>query len=131
MDDDRLFWTEVTTGRRIIAHGPVLDPMTAWQAATLARLLLDAAAGVGPYRPCESCGAPMLMARTESGASTPLDIGDHPKGNQAAWREDGITRVRPAPDLDAPLNEGEHRVMTHFATCPRAADHRKRRPPSA
>jgi hypothetical protein len=101
--------------------------LSPWAAMTLARELEQAAreAATG-WRICESCGALMVFARTVNGKAMPLDVGDHPLGNQAASWADGTLRVR-GITADNPLTEGEHRVMPHHAVCPGADQWRKAR----
>jgi hypothetical protein len=72
---------------------------------------------------CRSCGAAILWALTPAGRRVPLDAEpveyEAPAGRYAVlWPADGGTPVavhRPAL------------YLTHFATCPNAASHRKPR----
>lgn len=64
---------------------------------------------------CRSCDAPIEWAVTPKGSRIPLDIHSHPKANIVV--EDGIARV---------VGEGNGVRISHFATCPNAAKHRKR-----
>jgi len=66
---------------------------------------------------CRSCRVPIEWVRTTSGKRIPLDIGEHPGGNIVLV--DGVAHYVSA-DHDTP------RRRTHFATCPHAADHRRR-----
>lgn len=62
---------------------------------------------------CKSCGAPILWVRTEAGASMPLNLPAQP-------------RIVLVPST------GAARVMdtyaSHFASCPNATEHRKKKP---
>lgn len=122
-------WTvEQSPGRVGLLLGPDspdLGHLTPWDAASIARALMDAARQAGTWRACESCKAPVVWARTEAGQRMILDIGDHPGGNMAAKVEEGQLRVRACKPAD-PLHEGERRVMPHWATCPKADQHRRR-----
>ncbi|HEX7277897.1 MAG TPA: hypothetical protein VF244_11025 [Acidimicrobiales bacterium] len=65
---------------------------------------------------CRSCNAPVRWIKTVAGKAMPLDPAPNPDGNVVI--EDGVARVV------GPEAEGE-RWMTHWATCPSAAKHRK------
>ena len=79
---------------------------------------------------CRSCDATIWWAvSTNTGNLIPVDRDPHPDGNLELHpgRLDGthpMVTVHRQPPL---IHEGDL-FMTHFATCPRAADHRKRRP---
>jgi hypothetical protein len=103
------------------------DGLSPWDAASLARQILAAADDAGDWEPCRGCGAPILFALTQREARMPLNIGDDPKGNLAAWRYEGRLYVRGCPP-DKPLKPGEFRVSSHFWTCPKSAQFRKPRP---
>lgn len=71
---------------------------------------------------CRSCGARILWVRTATGKAMPLD---------ALPRADGNVVVEGGQAVLLP--RGEHRggvkhYVSHFATCPQAAIHRKRTP---
>lgn len=56
------------------------------------------------------------------------DSADDPKGNLAIWRdESGILRYRYLRKGDQ-LRRGEHRGISHFATCPNRDNWRNRKP---
>lgn len=77
--------------------------------------------------PCRSCGAPMWWATTEAGKAIPLDDQPTPDGNLAVHRDpNGVLHARGLVLDEEPL-EHEHRATSHFATCPHANQHRRRR----
>lgn len=78
---------------------------------------------------CRSCGAAITWARTSAGRSMPIDAEPCADGN--------IVLSEPV-DPDAPViamiltaeqvrqpSLGEPRYVSHFATCPNAARHRR------
>lgn len=98
-----------------------VDALSAWAAMSLAReLAAEAQAAATDWVPCESCGTPMVFAVTEAGKRMPLEVGDHLLGNQAARWDAGTLRVRSITQARPGLEEGEHRVMSHYATCVKA-----------
>jgi hypothetical protein len=84
--------------------------------------------GVGPGR-CRSCKQRIWWVRTEAGNSMPVNPLPDNMGNVAVRHdpESGIdfgyviTEARP-------IRAGEKQMMPHWATCPEAAKHRKRKP---
>lgn len=69
---------------------------------------------------CRSCAAPIIWARTEKGKAMPLDAEPDQRGN--CWFDDGgKMRVGGADRPD------RLRYLSHFATCPQAATHRRPR----
>ena len=70
---------------------------------------------------CRSCGANILWARTSNGKAMPLDATPNPKGNLVV---DGKGCIGAATKGELP--DGEVRYISHFATCPNSAKHRKR-----
>lgn len=66
---------------------------------------------------CTSCGAAIVWARTDTGRSMPLDP-DPVEGGNVQLGADGVARVV------GPLFGGTHK--SHFATCPQAAQHRRK-----
>jgi hypothetical protein len=72
---------------------------------------------------CRSCDAPIFWGRTALGKPVPLDaepVASAGRGQYAvSWPDDG--RGVPLAIHDAAIH------LTHFATCPNAAEHRKRR----
>jgi hypothetical protein len=92
---------------------------------------------MGKFAVCRSCGADIVWAiHEESGRRAPFD---------AEPTEDGTFFVLPPDDAEYPLRavyhladhpdatrariEGKPRVRSHFASCPRANEHRKPRTP--
>lgn len=72
---------------------------------------------------CSSCGAPIVWAITEAGKRVPLDakpirIAIVARDNDGAEILDNGARV---------IARGENGYVSHFATCPNAAAHRKPR----
>lgn len=73
---------------------------------------------------CTSCGALIIWAVTKNGKPMPVDAVSAPTGNIA---------LVPDPDPREPptaqyLKTPGVRYLSHFATCPNAAEHRKARP---
>lgn len=73
---------------------------------------------------CKSCGRPIIWARTESGKAMPLDAQpvDAAKVEGTCILDQGVARfgaIDTAP--------GVPHYVSHFATCPNAAAHRKPR----
>lgn len=74
---------------------------------------------------CSSCSAPITWAQTENGKPMPVDAVPVPNGN--------IELQLPNDPRDPPvahvLRKGETRpaplYVSHFSTCPDAAEHRK------
>jgi len=64
---------------------------------------------------CESCKAPILWAVTESGKRMPLDAKPE---KRILLEEDGC---------QPPVAHVIDVYVSHFATCPQAAQHRRRR----
>lgn len=68
---------------------------------------------------CDSCGAPIVWAKTRSGKAIPVNVDPSPSGNLAL--RDGVAVVVTAIDgMNAP-----HRYLSHFATCPHAGQWRR------
>lgn len=83
---------------------------------------------------CDSCSATIVWALTTSGKRMPLDVPSTPDGNLWAWREgNGAWHVSSAWPTEPPEPPTSRvtivRVTSHFATCPNAAAHRKKRTP--
>jgi len=73
---------------------------------------------------CRSCGKEIIWVRTAAtGALMPLDPDPAPDGNVVLV--DGKAHVM-SGELFDPVLEGS-RYKSHFATCPNAAKHRKRK----
>jgi len=72
---------------------------------------------------CRSCGARIRWVFTDKGHRMPLDPEPDPTGN-IVIREDGDAHVITKDDVIPPQAE---RWISHFATCPEAARHRRRK----
>jgi len=78
---------------------------------------------------CSLCPAEIDWALLPSGKRLPIDraSADDPKGNLAVRRHaDGKLTVRYLKRSEEP-DAGEHRAISHFATCPAADSFRKPR----
>ncbi len=67
---------------------------------------------------CSTCGRPIFWAATDSGKKIPIDaspLGDVRRANVVLL--DGLAKV---------VRHGEGTHITHFVTCPNAAEHRKK-----
>lgn len=85
----------------------------------------------GPRKRC-GCGAEMVMVQTTSGATMPLDPEPNPERGNV--RIIGMTlnatpkaEVIPKSEIGQVKLEPEERYLSHFATCPNAANYRKER----
>ena len=67
---------------------------------------------------CRSCGADIIWVATESGKVAPVDA--RPEKRYVLTE---ITR-QTSPGMSAPLARLKPTYMSHFATCPNAAEHR-------
>lgn len=72
---------------------------------------------------CRSCQADIIWIRSSNNNLMPLDAQPNPEGNIVI--KDGVAHVMKG-DLFEEMLEGE-RYMTHFATCPNSAKHRKKK----
>jgi hypothetical protein len=68
---------------------------------------------------CSSCSAPIIWAETPRGKRIPLD---------AELVEGGNIELRAGIAFVEPPEPGKRRYRSHFSTCPRAGQHRSRRP---
>lgn len=83
---------------------------------------------------CKSCSAPVLWVIMPSGKRNPLDAEPSDKGNvraralQTRGEMNGHTQgvVLKGPALEEARAAGEQLYVSHFATCPSAAQHRRR-----
>lgn len=73
---------------------------------------------------CRSCGAPIRWVKTQASANMPLNLEPCEDGNIviASNGEAIVVGTKPAY-LRRPLP----RYKSHFATCPNAAEHRRKR----
>lgn len=79
---------------------------------------------------CRSCGARLLWAITEKGRSIPLDRNPVPDGNiEIEEFEEGppMSRVVSRQRELSPGLFPATRYKSHFATCPEASQHRRRK----
>lgn len=76
---------------------------------------------------CSSCGAPVLWVVTEGGKRMPLDPDPSEAGNVVPLRtRDGLrARVLSGSSPEPPAGTPRH--VSHFVTCPAAAQYRRRR----
>lgn len=76
---------------------------------------------------CKSCNAEIVWARTDRGRRMPLERADD--GNIVLRDVDRVRFIRDGrvqyPGGAAELRGDERRYVSHFATCPQAAAHRK------
>jgi hypothetical protein len=82
---------------------------------------------------CRTCGAPIRWAvHVATGNRLPLDVEAREDGNLGVveWQEPSgralavpIVAVNPSPGSQATA----YRYTSHFATCPQAAEHRRKR----
>lgn len=83
---------------------------------------------------CKSCGARIAWVRTVEGRNMPMDVGPSEHGNLRVVGRMGAHPVvaayaDAAAAAHAATMQGlpdEPRWLSHFATCPNAAQHRKR-----
>jgi hypothetical protein len=68
-----------------------------------------------PSRACRSCGAPIIFAQTDGGKTIPVD---------AAPQKRVVLRPVDLPN-EPPVAQVVDTYVSHFATCPNAAQHRK------
>lgn len=77
---------------------------------------------------CDSCGARVLWTLTRTGRSMPVDELPHADGNVVLWQDGGkgplIAHVLSKGD-DVDVLTARHK--SHFATCPQAAKHRRKK----
>ena len=79
---------------------------------------------------CRTCGAPVIWLHTLSGREMPLDAEPVADGNLVIVNTGQSRYVVPAPK-QAPepdlFRAPELRYRSHFATCPHAKQHRRKR----
>ena len=73
---------------------------------------------------CKSCGQPVRWRRTPAGKSNPLDFDPSPAGN-VILVEPGGCRTLGGDELATARRDGTQLYLSHFATCPQAAKHRR------
>lgn len=75
-------------------------------------------------KPCSSCGAPMYWVITADGKHMPIDADPVRDGGFiATLKSDGL-HVEAYLPMD-PTHRDRNRYVSHFATCPNAAAHRR------
>lgn len=76
---------------------------------------------------CRSCGAEIYWAITNNGKRMPVDYLPTPEGTIAIEYPKGplLAIVLHGDELLAAREAGEPLHLSHFATCPNAASHRK------
>lgn len=79
-----------------------------------------------PILKCRSCGAGVLWVRTEAGHAMPVDSAPTRGGTIEVIN--GSARV--LSPIEAAIVKGDAGMLyvSHFATCPHAAAHRKKKP---
>lgn len=88
-----------------------------------------------PIQQCDSCSAPIWWATSDKDPEpgerpkrNPIDhatVGD-PKGNLATWRDEhGVLRYHYLKKGEEP-GPGQKRAVSHYASCPQAAEWRAR-----
>lgn len=78
---------------------------------------------------CKSCGAPVLWAKhATTGTLMPLDPQPSPAGNiwLVGGKRSGTVPICRVASQPVPAPEGANLYTSHFATCPNAAQHRRR-----
>lgn len=88
---------------------------------------------------CGSCPARIVWTETENATRMPVDAVGNPAGNVVVCEPYALfgdadtpaSRALPkdTPPWDTAFRNGELRTVSHFATCPNAAHHRKDRKP--
>lgn len=73
---------------------------------------------------CTSCTAAIIWAVSEKGHRMPVDKDPTPSGNIELRDVGGDTPVAVVHGKNDPPWAGD-RFVSHFATCPRARDHRR------
>jgi hypothetical protein len=76
---------------------------------------------------CKSCGAGIRWAKwASSGRWVPLDVDAKPDGNVVLVARRGMERVE-SFNKDSAEHAKLKRYVSHFATCPKADEHRRPR----
>ncbi len=73
---------------------------------------------------CRSCGAHIVWCQTRTGKSMPVDALPDPGGN-LELQHPNDPRDPPVAHVIGKARFTRDRFMSHFATCPDAAEHRK------
>lgn len=82
--------------------------------------------GAGEQRECESCGEPLVFARTKEGNIAPITLRPKATGNVLLFRAGGVVECRVLPkDINEALSLiGVPKRLNHFADCPGASEFR-------
>ena len=72
---------------------------------------------------CRTCGAGIIWAEMPSGKMNCFDVEASPAG---AWALDDRSNPPKAAKIVRAEGSGEAGFTSHFATCPQAAEHRRR-----
>jgi len=78
---------------------------------------------------CQSCGAPILWGETKAGKKMPVDAEPSSAGTVLYRPMQGGALLEFLTPLEAvaAVAEGQRLRTSHFATCPHAAQHRRRK----
>ena len=90
----------------------------------------EAAVFVGSMRiRCRSCDAPMYWAMTNKGRRMPINPQPSPQGNVHLFKVHDMLKaaILGAAQLALARERGQTLYTSHFATCPKAANHRGKR----
>lgn len=79
---------------------------------------------LGPVAACRDCGALVRWALTRRGSAMPINAAPADGGNLILERRSAALVARVVGPMD--LEDGD-RYVSHFATCPHAAERRRRR----
>lgn len=73
---------------------------------------------------CSTCRAAIRWTVTEHGKRMPVPV----RGGNIVLRDDGdqLTAVYVVPLLETPEDKRRPHYVSHFATCPQAAQHRRK-----
>ena len=104
-----------------------LNNLTAMRDAGIAPKAIDLPELGGPLDRCKHCRAEVRwVTMRDTGAKQPLDVAPHPKGNIAVVGA-GTAIVIRRSDLPRYVAQGYVFYRSHFATCRRLGEDRKRR----
>lgn len=78
-------------------------------------------------RPCKSCRRPIYLLETGDGKWMPVDADPALDGNLRINLTDSTVQTLTGDDLALARMDGVPLHISHFATCPYASKHRRRR----